>query len=307
MNHVISTKEFSRKFIDRLFRIADSLNFKNDNTKILRNKVMASLFYEPSTRTRFSFELAMLKLGGHVISTENAKEFSSVAKGETLEDTIRVVNSYADVIVLRHFEKGSAKKASLVSRVPVINAGDGPGEHPTQALLDLYTIYKKFKKIDGLSIALCGDLKYSRTLHSLVYILSLYKNIKFYLVSPPQLRLPRELKNYMDSQGMSYEELNAIGPIISKAHIFSQTRVQKERFSKVSHYEKVKNSVVISPELISKMRKDAIIMHPLPRNDEIPVEIDNDPRAVYFDQIGHGLLIRAALLKLILTNKKPRI
>lgn len=301
--HIISTKQFDRKFLSEMFKIADSIDLNKKHSSVLKNKIMATLFYEPSTRTRFSFESAMFRLGGQVISTENAKEFSSVAKGETLEDSIKVINNYADVIVLRHYEEGAAKKAADVSTVPLINAGDGAGEHPTQALLDLYTIYKKFKKIDGLSVALCGDLKYSRTVRSLVYLLDLYKDIKFYFVSPAQLKLSDEVKNHLNGNNIFYEESENLLNTISRVDVLYQTRVQKERFESQEEYLKVKDSVVLHPELLQKMKKNAVILHPLPRNNEVPVEIDKDSRAVYFEQTRNGLIIRMALLRLLLTKK----
>ena len=227
-NHIIESQQFDIKTIKQIFKIADS--FSKNIKQSMRGKIMASLFYEPSTRTRFSFESAMLRLGGKVISTENAAEFSSVAKGETLEDTIRVINNYVDVIVLRHFEKGASKKASLVSNIPIINAGDGVGQHPTQALLDLYTIKKELGQIDNLHIAMVGDLKNGRTVRSLVYLLGKYKNINISFISPKELCIGKDIKVYLDKHKVVYEELNDWNEILNKVDVLYQTRIQKERF-----------------------------------------------------------------------------
>jgi aspartate carbamoyltransferase catalytic subunit len=266
----------------------------------MKNKIMASLFYEPSTRTRFSFESAMLRLGGSVITTENAKEFSSAAKGETLEDSIRVINHYADVIVLRHSEEGASKRASLVSNIPVINAGDGPGQHPTQALLDLYTIQRELKKINGISIALIGDLKHGRTVRSLVYLLGKYKNIKIYLVSPKGLKIGDDIKEYLDKHKTNYTETEDLLSIIKTVDVIYQTRIQKERFESVKEYEKFKGYYKIDLKIVNQMKSKSIIMHPLPRVDEISPEVDSSHKAIYFKQAYYGLLIRMALLKTIL-------
>ncbi len=205
MRHIVEAQQFSLEFIHSIFRAADTIEQAND--KRLTGKIMASLFCEPSTRTRFSFESAASRLGGGVISTENAKEFSSTAKGETLEDTIRVINQYADVIVLRHYEEGASVRAALVSDIPVINAGDGAGQHPTQALLDLYTIQREMNHIDGIHIALVGDLKHGRTIRSLSYLLGKYKRIEIYFVSPRPLRVGSDIKMYLDEHRVSYKEL----------------------------------------------------------------------------------------------------
>lgn len=298
MKHIIKSQQFNQKFINEIFSIADSLEKKTDDS--LKGKIMASLFYEPSTRTRFSFESAMLRLGGSVITTENAAEFSSAAKGETLEDSIRVVNNYADVIVLRHYEKGASEKASLVSLVPVINAGDGTGQHPTQALLDLYTIKKELGKIDGITIALVGDLKHGRTIRSLAYLFGKYKGLKIYFVSPQALRVGNDIKNYLKKHKIDYEEIEDLNPVIYKVDVLYQTRIQKERFKSEKEYKKFKGCYRIDGKLVKQMKTESIIMHPLPRVDEILPEVDNSPKAVYFRQARYGLFIRMALLKYIL-------
>jgi aspartate carbamoyltransferase catalytic subunit len=297
MKHIIESQQFNQKSLANLFKLANSLEKKTDSS--MKNKIMASLFYEPSTRTRFSFESAMMRLGGKVITTENAKEFSSAAKGETLEDSIRVISSYADVIILRHSEEGASKRASLVSSIPVINAGDGPGQHPTQALLDLYTIQRELKKIDGINIALVGDLKHGRTVRSLAYLLGKYKNIKIYLVSPKGLKIGGDIKEYLDKHNVFYEETEDLISIIKIVDVVYQTRIQKERFESVKEYEKFKGCYKIDLQIVNQMKPKSIIMHPLPRVDEISTEVDNSPKAVYFKQAYYGLLIRMALLKTV--------
>lgn len=300
MNHIIESQQFDLKFINKIFSIADKLSKKNETP--LKGKIMASLFYEPSTRTRFSFESAMLRLGGNVITTDNAREFSSVAKGETLEDSVRVICNYCDVIVLRHYEQGASKRASLASCVPVINAGDGPGQHPTQALLDLYTIKKEAGKIDAITIALVGDLKHGRTIRSLAYLLGKYKNVTIYFVSPKQLQVDSDIREYLDRHNTRHHEIENLEEVISTIDVLYQTRIQKERFKTDKEYKKFKGCYQINNELVSKMKKKAIIMHPLPRIDEILPEVDSSPKAVYFKQAQYGLLIRMALLKYLLSK-----
>lgn len=298
MNHVIEAKQFNRRAIKYIFDTADSI-YKSKGEP-LRGKIMASIFFEPSTRTRFSFESAMLRLGGEILSAENALGFSSAAKGETLEDTIRVIGQYADVIVLRHPEKGAAKRAAAVSKVPVINAGDGAGEHPTQALLDLYTIQKERGDIDGTHIALIGDLKNGRTVHSLARLLGKYKNIHVSFISPKALKISSDLKRYLKRCGVGYEEKEDWQDALRNADVVYQTRIQKERLGSEREYEVFKGRYILTPSEVSKMKKGAIIMHPLPRVDEISVEVDSSPKAVYFRQAKYGLLIRMALLKYLL-------
>lgn len=302
LNHIISAKQFDVRILDRLFRLAakiERVDRKSQPQDLLKGKILAALFYEPSTRTRFSFESAMLKLGGSCISTENASLFSSVSKGETLQDTIKIISGYSDVIVIRHPEKGTAKEASEISSVPIINAGDGTREHPTQALLDLYTIKKELGKIDNLKIALVGDLLYGRTIHSLIYLLALYK-VKIYFVSPPQLKLPKEYKDYLRQRSIALEELSDLKKVLNKIDVLYMTRIQKERFRSKREYEKLKGAYVIDKKALQKLSKKAIIMHPLPRVDEISPEIDSDPRAAYFRQAKNGLYIRMALLQMLL-------
>lgn len=298
MKHVVESQQFNRKLLSTLFSIADKLEKKTDTS--LKGKIMTSLFYEPSTRTRFSFESAMIRLGGNVLTTENAREFSSAAKGETIEDTIRVVHHYADVIVMRHYEKGASAKAASVSSVPIINAGDGPGQHPTQALLDLYTIQKETGKIDGTVIAMVGDLKNGRTVRSLSYLLGKYKKIKIMLVSPKELRIGDDIKEYLKKHRVTFVETENLDYCISEVDVVYQTRIQKERFDNVKDYEALKGCYVIRPSHAQAMKRGAIIMHPLPRVDEIDTTVDALPQAVYFKQARYGVLIRMALLKHLL-------
>ena len=303
MKHIIESQQFDQKLINKIFSIAGKLKNKTNNS--CKGKIMASLFYEPSTRTRFSFESAMLRLGGNVITTENAKEFSSAAKGETLEDSIKVINNYADVIVLRHFEEGSSKKAALVSKIPIVNAGDGAGQHPTQALLDLYTIKMELKKINGMTIALVGDLKHGRTIRSLAYLLGKYKDIKIYFVSPKGLRVGEDIKKYLNKHNIYYKETEDLKSVIKIIDVLYQTRIQKERFETKKEYKKFKGCYKIDLALVRRMKPKSIIMHPLPRIDEISQEVDGDKRAAYFRQARNGLYIRMALLDILL-NKRIR-
>ena len=298
MQHVLEAQQFSRKDLDELFSTADK--FKRENTLPLKGKILASLFYEPSTRTRFSFESAMIRLGGNVLTTENAREFSSAAKGETLEDTIRVVNYYADVIVLRHYEAGAAQRASVVSGIPIINAGDGAGQHPTQALLDLYTIQKEIGTIDGIKVAMVGDLKNGRTVRSLSYFLGKFKNVEIIFVSPRELEAGSDIKNYLQKNTTTFTETDQLEPVLKEVDVIYQTRIQKERFEPMSDYEKFKGKYILTAANTESMKKGGIIMHPLPRVDEISLDLDNLPRAAYFRQAEYGLLVRMALLQQLL-------
>ncbi|MFN4215943.1 MAG: aspartate carbamoyltransferase, partial [Brevinematales bacterium] len=252
--------------------------------------------------TRLSFETAMIRLGGNVVSTENAAQFSSAAKGETLEDTIRVVSGYGDVIVIRHFEEGAAFRASQVSPIPVINAGDGTGQHPTQALLDLYTIQKELGHIDEVSVAMVGDLANGRTVRSLCYLLSFYKNIRLFFVSPPNVRMKEDIKQYLASRKIPFIESESLEEVATQVDVIYQTRIQRERFTNMVEYEKTRGIYIINETILSRMKSHAIIMHPLPRVDEISYEVDNDHRAAYFRQAHNGLYIRMALLEKILVG-----
>jgi len=303
LKNIISASQFrNKKRLKEIFHLADKIRSSNSDRliKVLKNKIMAALFYEPSTRTRFSFESAMLRLGGDVISTESAGLFSSAIKGETLEDTIKVVGSYVDVIILRHSQVGSAQKASEVSSVPIINAGDGSGEHPTQAILDVYTIWKELGRVDNLRVAMVGDLLYGRTVHSLIHLLSVFKNLELFLISPKELSLPNEYRSFLKKYKIKFYEHEDLKDVLGKVDIFYITRIQKERFSSEMAYEKVKNLFIIDRKLTEQMRKDAVIMHPLPRVNEINSEVDSDRRAAYFRQASNGLYVRMALLVMLL-------
>ncbi|MCX7882352.1 MAG: aspartate carbamoyltransferase [Brevinematales bacterium] len=299
--HVLQAQQFNREILEDLFFRASRLEH-HPTPNLLHNKIMITLFYEPSTRTRLSFETAMIRLGGNVVSTENATQFSSAAKGETLEDTIRVVSGYGDVIVIRHFEEGAAFRASQVSPIPVINAGDGTGQHPTQALLDLYTIQKELGQIDGVSVAMVGDLANGRTVRSLSYLLSFYKNIRLFFVSPPNVRMREDIKDYLRSQNILFFESENLEEVAPQVDVIYQTRIQRERFASIVEYEKTRGIYIITEDILHRMKPHAIVMHPLPRVDEISYEVDKDPRAAYFRQAHNGLFIRMALLEKILVG-----
>ncbi len=305
MKHILSTQQFFDKdLLESIFRQAEYWEKNSQKNTIQRNtplanRILACIFYEPSTRTRLSFESAILRLGGRVISTENAGHFSSAIKGETLEDSIRVISEYADFIVLRHSEAGSAIKAAAVSSVPVINAGDGDGEHPTQALLDFYTIQKELNcsrltDLNGLKIALAGDLRYGRTIHSLIHLISILKDVEIFLVSPPELTLPQKFKNFLQKKKIKWTQTNKINDALPLIDMLYMTRIQKERF-----IDEVKNPFILNKKLMKSMQKHAIIMHPLPRAGEIDPEVDSDPRSAYFRQATNGLYVRMALLDIL--------
>ena len=297
LKHVIESQQFSRPLLELLFARAEEM--KREPARFatrLSGRVMAALFYEPSTRTRLSFEAAMLRLGGSTMGTDNAREFSSAAKGETLEDTIRIVNGYADVIVIRHNEEGAAKRAAAVSEVPVINAGDGPGQHPTQALLDLFTIRQELGRIDGINVAMVGDLANGRTVRSLTYLLSKFRDIKLWFVAPPQVAMRDDLKAHLNERNVPWVEMPDLDAVLPQVDVVYQTRIQKERFADLESYQAVKGIYRIDRHALDLMQKHAIVMHPLPRVDEIDPAVDEDPRAAYFRQARNGLQVRMALL-----------
>jgi aspartate carbamoyltransferase catalytic subunit len=300
MRHVIESQQFVRETIEFIFKKADELSTLKDTP--LRGKIMASLFYEPSTRTRLSFESAMLRLGGEIISTENACEFSSAAKGETLEDTIRVVSHYADIIVLRHFEQGAPERAAAVSEVPIINAGDGAGQHPTQALLDLYTIQKELGRIDGIHIILAGDLLNGRTTRSLSYLLGKYDKVTVSLVAPKALSMGTDIKEYLTRHNITFEEQENWNDSLKTADVVYMTRIQKERFKNLDAYNNFKGIFVLTRSDVESMKEKSIVMHPLPRIDEIATDVDTLPQAAYFRQAQYGVLVRMALLQFLLTQ-----
>jgi aspartate carbamoyltransferase catalytic subunit len=297
--HVLSMRDFSREEIDSVLDMAESLEIyaKNGKSDILDGKILALLFFEPSTRTRLSFETAMKRLGGKTLSLGPA-EGSSISKGESLADTVRVIGEYADALVIRHPKEGSARLAAEFSPVPVLNAGDGAGHHPTQTLLDLYTIRKE-SHLDDLHIALVGDLKYGRTVHSLAYALALY-GAKITLVSPPSLRMPESIKCDLAGRGTSVCETTDLEDVMATTDVLYVTRIQKERFPDPYEHQKVARSYSITTEQLISARKDMIIMHPLPRVDEIAPDVDETRHAVYFKQSFYGVPVRMALLKMVM-------
>ncbi|OEF96004.1 aspartate carbamoyltransferase [Desulfuribacillus alkaliarsenatis] len=297
--HVLGAKQFNRESLDEIMQLSKEMEEveKSGGSDIFNNKIMTTLFFEPSTRTRLSFEAAMSRLGGKVIGTENANQFSSAIKGETLEDTIQVVSNYCDVIVIRHTDIGAANRAAESATVPILNAGDGAGEHPTQALLDLFTIQKELGTVDDISIAMVGDLTYGRTVHSLAYLLANYRNIKIYFTAPENVQIPTYVKNYLEENNVSYEESDDFQAVAKKVDVIYQTRIQKERFSSLEEYQMASGRFIIDNQLLEQLQEHSIIMHPLPRAGEIKPEIDNDKRAAYFRQARNGLFVRMALLK----------
>ncbi len=299
---ILSVSQFGAAKLEYIFTRAREMREmvkRVGGVDLLKGHVLACIFYEPSTRTSASFIAAMERLGGSVIPITQGVQFSSVSKGETLADTMRVLEQYADVIVLRHPEIGSAQLAADYASVPVINAGDGPGEHPTQALLDLFTIREELGQVDGLKIAMVGDLRYGRTVHSLTKLLLQY-DVSLRFVSPESLRLPLNIMNKVIDAGKPVRETHDVADVIENADVLYVTRVQKERFSDLSQYEEVKNFYEITPELMAKAKEKMVVMHPLPRVGEIHYVVDDDPRAAYFRQVQNGMYIRMALLAAVL-------
>jgi aspartate carbamoyltransferase catalytic subunit len=298
LGHVISAEQFDRDLLDVLFRRATVLADVRDDR--LAHRIMATLFYEPSTRTRLSFESAMLRLGGAVIGTEAARTFSSAIKGETLEDTVRMVSTYADLIVLRHDEAGAAARAASVASVPVVNAGDGPGEHPTQALLDLYTIERELGHVEGVRVAFCGDLRFGRTARSLALLLALYPGVRLAFVAPPVIQVGGDILARLEARGVECRLAEQLTDVLNDVDVVYQTRVQKERFTDPLEYEQARTAIRIDGAIMRQLPDTAIVMHPLPRVDEIAPEVDADPRAAYFRQAANGVAIRMALLEMLL-------
>ncbi|MFA6076060.1 MAG: aspartate carbamoyltransferase [Negativicutes bacterium] len=303
MKHIISCEQFSRSSLEELFIHTDDIrNNPGKYSNSLENKVVATLFYEPSTRTRLSFEAAILRLGGKNISTENAKEASSAIKGESIEDTVRVVQGYCDAIVMRHYDKNSATAAASVATVPIFNAGAGSGEHPTQGLLDMYTIFRHKPGIDGITVAVVGDLRYGRTVHSLVKLLTLYKNITIYGLSCEALALPQEYIDYVEEHGARYFACQTFADVPADVDVIYQTRTQLERFENAGIEIK---EFIIDKNVMNRFSATTLLLHPLPRNAEIASEMDDDPRALYFEQTHNGMYIRMALLDGVMNGTKP--
>jgi aspartate carbamoyltransferase catalytic subunit len=300
--NILSVNQFSRADLDYIFGVAHEMRTMVERVgtfDLLKGKILANLFFEPSTRTSSSFMAAMQRLGGAVIPISEVK-FSSVAKGESLPDTVRTLGCYADVIVIRHPEVGSAALAAQHAGKPVINAGDGVGEHPTQALLDTFTIREELGRLDDLTVTMLGDLKYGRTVHSLSRILTKFTNIRLNYVSPEILRMPRYVMDEVASKGVPQAEHTSLEHVLPETDVLYVTRVQRERFENPDDYEKVKSAFIVSPEVMKPAKSDMIVMHPLPRVTEIAMEFDTDPRAAYFRQMEYGLYVRMALLAMVL-------
>lgn len=299
LKHLITASQFSPESLLELFASSDRMQADDKARRLfpaLRGRILATLFYEPSTRTRLSFEAAMQKLGGSVLSVENARDSSSAVKGESIADTVRVVSGYADAIAIRHFQEGTAAAAAASSPVPVINAGDGVGEHPTQALADGYTIHREVGRLDRLRVMLVGDLLYGRTIHSLLPLLAMYPGQEIVLVSPASLRLPARYVSGLTAQGVMLRETETLDDAVEGADVIYVTRVQGERFASVEEYEAVKDAYVLTAKTAERLKAGAVIMHALPRLNEIAPEVDADPRAAYFRQARNGLYVRMALL-----------
>ncbi len=298
---VIDIRDFSREEVEFILDVSqkfEPIAAGRRRSNLLQGYVLCNLFFEPSTRTRLSFSSAMMRLGGSVTGFATGAT-SSIAKGETLSDTVRVVENYCDVMVLRSNKEGAARLAADLSSKPVINAGDGSRQHPTQTLLDLYTIRKEFGRIDGLSIALVGDLKYGRTVHSLSYGLTKY-DVDLCLVSPPELRMPEEVIEDLEKEGLNVKETSDLSQVVRESDVLYVTRIQKERFPDPTEYERMKGAYSVDAKLLQDAKKGLIVMHPLPRVDEISPDVDSLPNARYFQQVFSGLVVRMALLSLVL-------
>lgn len=304
LHHIIEAQQFSRQLLEEeLFPLAREMEQRVQQSDYypLRGQIVCHLFYEPSTRTRISFETAVTKLGGTALSTENAKEFSSAVKGESLEDTVRIINGYGhDAIILRHHEEGGALRAASVSEIPIINAGDGTGQHPTQALLDVYTIWKELGRIDGLRVVMVGDLINGRTVHSLAYLLAKFKEVHIDFVSPDIFRIRQDIPKYLERHQVSFTEDKSLKEVLPQVDVVYMTRVQKERMTHDMKFGSQKD-YRIDLTVLGLLSREAIVMHPLPRNEELPPEVDSDPRVVCFRQAQNGLYVRMALLKMVLT------
>ncbi len=301
MRHLMSPLDFSREELEQLMDLADDIrNHPANYSEKCHGKKLATCFYEPSTRTRLSFEAAMLNLGGSVLGFSSA-DSSSAAKGESVSDTIRVISSYADICAMRHPKEGAPLVASQRSRIPVINAGDGGHQHPTQTLTDLFTIRSLRGEIKDLTIGLCGDLKFGRTVHSLINALVRYPGIKFVLISPEELRVPEYIReDVLEKNGYEYKEVDSLDDVMGELDILYMTRVQKERFFNEEDYIRLKDFFILTPEKMQLAKKDMMVLHPLPRVNEISVDVDDDPRAMYFTQAQNGVYIRMALILTLL-------
>lgn len=304
MRNLIDILDFSTEEIDSLIKVANDIIDNPDKYReVCRGKILGTLFFEPSTRTRLSFTSAMMSLGGSVLGFDNAAS-SSTTKGETVQDTVRMVSAYSDIIAMRHPKEGAPIAASMVSRVPIINAGDGGHYHPTQTLTDLLTINRKCGRFDNLTIGICGDLKYGRTVHSLIAAMCRYENIKFILISPDELKIPDYVKeNALDKTGTKYEEVADLETAIPELDILYMTRIQEERFADRDEYERLKNVYILDSSKLKFAKESLSILHPLPRVNEITTDVDDDPRAHYFDQAACGRYIRMATILKLLESK----
>ena len=304
MRSLIDIRELSIEEIDELVEVAnDIIDNPAKYSEKCKGKILATLFFEPSTRTRLSFESAMLNLGGSVIGFSDSKN-SSASKGESVADTTKIVGGYADIIAMRHPKEGAPLVASMNSDIPVINAGDGGHNHPTQTLTDLLTINREKGRFDNLTIGFCGDLKFGRTVHSLISAMSRYKNVKFVLISPEELKIPDYIKQTeLDAKNLEYAETTSLDDVIGELDILYMTRVQGERFFNEQDYIRLKDSYILTPKKLEAAKDDLTIMHPLPRVNEIPIAVDNDPRACYFKQARYGKFIRMALIMKLLEIK----
>ena len=307
MRHLIDFGDLTRAEWESLYqRCSDIMDHPADFMDACRGRVMASLFYEPSTRTRLSFEAAMLNLGGHVLGFPS-ETVSSASKGESVADTIRVVSCYADIVAMRHPKEGAPFRASRYSRIPVINAGDGGHQHPTQTMTDLMTIRTRMGRLDNLTIGLCGDLKFGRTVHSLIKTMARCKNIRFVLISPEELRVPDYIiKDVLEANGIEYRETRNLEESMPELDILYMTRVQKERFFNEEDYIRLKNSYILTSEKMALAKPEMAVLHPLPRVNEIALDVDNDPRAAYFEQVQNGVYIRMALIMTLLGLADPK-
>jgi aspartate carbamoyltransferase catalytic subunit len=298
---ILSVAQFSRDDLEYIFGVAEAMRTMVQHVgtiDLLKGKILANLFYEPSTRTQSSFMAAMQRLGGSVIPISEVR-YSSVSKGESLPDTVRTLECYADIIVLRHPELGAAAQAAAAARKPIINAGDGPGEHPTQALLDLFTIVEELGHVDGLTVTMLGDLKFGRTVHSLSRLLSLF-DVTLNFVSPEQLKMPEKVTAELTRRAVKFSEHSRLDAVLAQSDVLYVTRVQKERFDDLALYESLKHAFVITPDTMKAAKPKMALMHPLPRVGEIATEVDADPRAAYFRQMEYGLFVRMALLAMVL-------
>ena len=304
MFHLIDIKDLSVEEINGILDTAEDIIANPDKyAEVCKRKKLATLFFEPSTRTRLSFEAAMLELGGSVLGFSEASS-SSATKGETVGDTVQVVGCYADIIAMRHPKEGAPMAAALKSPVPIINAGDGGHNHPTQTLTDLLTIRREKGRLNNLTIGLCGDLKFGRTVHSLIMAMSRYENIKFVLISPDELKIPDYIRRgVLDKNGIEYVETDRMEPVMDQLDVLYMTRVQRERFFNEADYQRLKDCYILTRQMLNRAKEDTIVMHPLPRVNEIPVDVDDDPRAKYFEQVRNGKYARMALIMKMLGVK----